>query len=141
MRATLAFCAVLASLCFSGLARADDAVGATQSIIQQQITAFLANDPATAYSYASPAIKGIFPDKDRFFDMVKKSYAPVYQPGNYAFGRNKVIDNGAMVLQEVMITGTEGKDWTAVYQMQRQPDGSYKINGVQMLVNTESTGI
>jgi len=33
----------------------------------------------------------------------------------------------------VLISGPDGKDWTALYFLVKQPDGSYKINGVQML--------
>ncbi len=73
--------------------------------------------------------------------MVKKSYEPVYNPGNYAFGRSRSIDNGAMIYHEVLISGRDGKDWTAIYQMMRQPDGGYKINGVQIVPNTDSKGI
>lgn len=122
-------------------APAEDPVAATQQIIEGQINAFLKDDPDTAYSYAAPAIKALFPDKNLFFAMVKKSYEPVYYPGNYAFGRSKSIDDGAMIYNEVLISGRDGKDWTAIYQMARQPDGQYKINGVQIVPNTDSKGI
>jgi hypothetical protein len=101
----------------------------------------LNDDVDTAYSFAAPGIKAIYPDKNVFFAMVKKSYEPVYHPGNYAFGRSRSIDNGAMIYHEVLISGRDGKDWTAVYQLARQPDGNYKINGVQIVPNTESKGI
>lgn len=141
MRA-LSFAALLcAALAFAPAARAEDPLQMTQSLIQGQIEAFLHDDAATAYSFAAPGIKALFPDKDIFFAMVKKSYQPVYHPGNYAFGRSRSIDNGAVVYQEVLITGTDDKDWTAIYQVTRQPDGSYKINGVQIVPNTESKGI
>ncbi|TCL73956.1 DUF4864 domain-containing protein [Rhizobium sp. BK251] len=122
-------------------AGAEDPTDATRSMIEQQIIAFLRDDADTAYSFAAPAIKAMYPDKERFFAMVKKSYEPVYHPGNYAFGRSRSIDDGAMIYHEVLITGRDGKDWTAIYQVVRQPDGSYKINGVQMIPNTESKGI
>jgi hypothetical protein len=122
-------------------ARAEDPIATTQQIIEGQITAFLKDDPDTAYSYAAPGIKALFPDKNVFFAMVKKSYEPVYHPGNYAFGRSKSIADGAMIYNEVLISGRDGKDWTAIYQMARQPDGSYKINGVQIVPNTDSKGI
>lgn len=142
MRARL----TLATLCFAMLqaalpVRAEEPLDAARSVIESQISAFLKDDADTAYSFASPNIKRVFPDKEQFFAMVRKSYEPVYRPGNYAFGRNKILSDGAIVLQEVMISGREGKDWTAVYELGRQPDGSYKINGVQMLKNTTSTGI
>jgi len=142
MRARLAVTALcLAGLWFAAPARAEDPLDAAKSVIENQISAFLKEDVDTAYSFASPKIKNVFPDKNQFFDMVRKSYEPVYQPGNYAFGRSKILSDGAVVLQEVLISGREGKDWTAVYELGRQPDGSYKINGVQMLKNTTSTGI
>ncbi|CAN7501601.1 DUF4864 domain-containing protein [Pararhizobium sp. LjRoot238] len=113
------------------LACAAEPVDTAQSIIQSQIEAFLNDDAETAYSFASPQIKGKFPNKNIFFDMVKRGYAPVYRPGNFAFGRSKV--EGDMVVQEVPISGPDGKDWTALYFLVKQPDGTYKINGVQML--------
>ena len=110
---------------------AEEPVDTVQSVIQQQIDAFLNDDAATAYSFASPAIRGKFPSEDKFFEMVKRGYAPVYRPGNFAFGRSKVT--GDMVVQEVQISGPDGKDWTALYQVVKQPDGSFKINGVHMV--------
>jgi uncharacterized protein YjeT (DUF2065 family) len=41
----------------------------------------------------------------------------------------------------VLITGTDGKDWTAIYQLTQQPDGTLRINGVSMIANTTSSGI
>ncbi len=124
-------CACIAVLTVAPLARAAEPVDTAQSIIQSQIEAFLNDDAETAYSFASPQIKGKFPDKSIFFDMVKRGYAPVYRPGNFASGRSKV--EGDTVVQEVLISGPDGKDWTALYFLVKQPDGSYKINGVQML--------
>jgi hypothetical protein len=112
-------------------ARAEEPVDTVQDIIEGQITAFLNDDAKTAYSFASPTVRGKFPSESGFFDMVKKGYAPVYRPGNFAFGRSKVT--GDMVVQEVLISGPDGKDWTALYQVVKQPDGSYKINGVHMV--------
>jgi hypothetical protein len=138
MRALLA----ALSLSIAGLpALADDNIDATRRIIERQIDAFLKDDAATAYSFAAPGIQARYPDKDAFFAMVKKSYQPVYHPGNYAFGRHKIVGGGAMILHEVIITGRDGKDWKAVYQMLRQPDGTYRIGGVAMVPETASKGI
>lgn len=131
-------------LCLSLLqpaSAADDIQQQAQQLIEKQIQAFLHNDADAAYSFAAPGIKALFPDKDSFFAMVKKSYAPVYHPGNYAFGRSKSDGGDAILYQEVLITGTDGQDWSAIYQLARQPDGSYKINGVQIVPNTTSKGI
>lgn len=122
-------------------ASAEDPLETTRTLIEEQINAFLHDDAEKAYSFAAPAIKALYPDKERFFAMVKKSYGPVYHPGNYAFGRSKSIDDGAIIYHEVLITGRDGKDWTALYQLARQPGGDYKINGVEIVPNTQSKGI
>jgi len=117
-------------LFLAGPAQADEPVDSAQLIIRNQIAAFLNNDAATAYSFASPAIQEKFLNQSLFFEMVKRTYQPVFRPGNFAFGRSRV--EGDQIIQEVLITGPDGKDWTAIYQLVKQPDGSYKINGVQM---------
>ncbi|MGA1804294.1 DUF4864 domain-containing protein [Rhizobium sp. HT1-10] len=122
-------------------ASAEDARSAAQQVIEKQIQAFLHDDADAAYSFAAPGITAKFPDKSTFFAMVKKSYQPVYRPGNYAFGRSKSENDDALLYQEVLITGNDGQDWSAIYQIARQPDGSYKINGVQIVPNTTSKGI
>jgi hypothetical protein len=88
--------------------------------------------PCRPYSYAAPGIRKIYPDTESFFEMVRKGYEPVYRPDNFAFGRSKTLPEGVIV-QEVLISGAEGEDWTALYAMEKQPDGSFKIRGVQMV--------
>ena len=124
------FSVMAAMLVIALPAKAEEPVDTAQNVIEQQIDACLHDDAAAAYALASPSIHEKFPDEAAFFDMVRRGYAPVYRPGNYAFGRSKV--SGGTILQEVLITGSDGKDWTAIYQIVRQPDGSYKINGVHM---------
>ena len=128
---TMRACMCAAILMFPQMVLAAEPVDTARSIIQNQIEAFLNDDAETAYSFASPQIKGKFPDKSIFFEMVKRGYTPVYRPGNFAFGRSKI--DGETVVQEVLISGPDGKDWTALYFIVKQPDGTYKINGVQML--------
>ncbi len=118
-----------------------DPAGLAKGVIEQQITAFLNDDAATAYSFASPEIKSVFPNAERFFEMVKKTYAPVYRPGNYAFGRNQVSPDGKVAFQEVLISAPDGKDWAVYYELKRQNDGNFAINGVRMKRETSSQGI
>lgn len=113
--------------------RADGDQAAAQAVISSQIDAFLHDDMDKAYSFASPGIKAMFPTPSIFFDMVKRGYAPVYRPGNYAFGRFKIDPATGMEVQEVLIHAPDGTDWTALYTLQRQPDGSLKISGVHMI--------
>lgn len=129
------FSALLAgTLAISGLPSvAQDAAREAQTIITSQIEAFLSDDTARAYSFAAPIIKQLYPDPERFMQMVRQGYSPVYRPGNVAFGRSQESGDGARVLQEVLLTGPGGEDWTALYTLERQADGSYKIAAVRIV--------
>ncbi len=141
MAARFSFLAAFLLLVFTLPVRAEDPVAEAQAIISEQIDALMAEDADRAYALASPDIRSLYPDKDSFLAMVQKNYEPVYHAGNYAFGRSKLIGGGEMVFQEVMITGPDGKDWTAIYEMRLMDDGSYRVNGVRMMKNSTSTGI
>ena len=131
--------ALLAFIAATAAAFADEASRAkAQVIIRSQIEAFKSGQDALAYSFASPTIQGFYPDIPVFMDMVKRGYAPVYSPRNYDFGRAKEPSNG-VVVQEVLVTGPDGKPWTAVYTLVRQPDGAWKINAVQLLPGDDSS--
>ena len=141
MRKVPALLSLLLALSVPPASLADDPVSQSRQDIQSQIDAFLKDDAGAAYAFAAPGIKARYPDKDAFFDMVRKSYQPVYQPGNYAFGRSLSLEGGKTILHEVLIEGRDGKDWKAIYQLLRQPDGSYRIGGVTMAPETASKGI
>ncbi len=138
-RIRILFISLLAAIVGTIGAYADDASRAkAQDIIRGQIEAFKSGQDALAHSFASPTIQGFYPDIPVFMDMVKRGYAPVYAPRNYDFGRTREPSNG-VVVQEVLVTGPDGKPWTAVYTLMRQPDGAWKINGVQILPGDDSS--
>lgn len=103
---------------------------AVQSVIDGQIGAFKAHDHEKAYSFAGPGIRKIFPTVERFIGMVTGGYQPVYDPEHYSFGRSLDVDG--TVHQEVILTDKNGKSWQAVYTLQKQEDGSWKITGVKL---------
>lgn len=111
---------------------AGDNLTSARGVIEKQIVAFLNDDVDTAYGFATPAVQKVFREPQRFFDMVKRNYPPVYRPGNYAFGRALSETDGTTIAQELLITGPKGKDWRAVYVLKRQDDGNYRINGLRL---------
>ncbi|MEZ5811213.1 MAG: DUF4864 domain-containing protein [Rhizobiaceae bacterium] len=117
----LGFCPALAG---------DAEIAEAQSVIDNQIRAFLSDDNATAYSFASPGIKQIFPTLDSFMNMVTRGYQPVWKPRAYSFGKS--IEEGMKITQQLMVTGPDGKDYEAVYTLELQGDGTYKITGVSL---------
>ncbi len=109
---------------------ADADSASIQNVIESQIRAFKAGDNDQAYSYAAPVIQRLYPNVERFIAMVQSGYLPLYNPESFVFGRS--IDVEGAVHQELIVTDETGKQWQAVYTMQRQDDGSWKITGVKM---------
>ena len=99
-------------------------------VIANQIEAFRSEDGERAYSYAAPGVKRYFPSAGAFMAMVRSGYKPVYAPQSYSFGRYGERDD--TLLQEVLITGPEGREWAALYTLQRQEDGSVLITSVRL---------
>ena len=121
-----------AALLLPSVASAGDAeIKAAQGTIEAQLKAFQAGDGELAYSYAAPNIKRIFPTVETFMGMVESGYQPVRQPGNFSFGKVEEMGLNSIV-QQVMILGPDGKDYEAVYTLELQPDGVYRITGVSL---------
>ncbi|GLS29629.1 protein of unknown function [Mesorhizobium albiziae] len=109
----------------------DAEVKSAQGAIEGQLKAFLAGDNEGAYSYAAPNVKRIFPTLDTFMSMVTSAYQPVYRPRNYAFGKVRELSTTS-IIQQVMIVGPDGKDYEAVYTLELQPDGKFRITSVSL---------
>ena len=112
-------------------ARAADDVAAAQNVIRAQEQAFSRDDAAAAYSHAAPAIQEIFPQADIFMSMVRGSYAPVYRHRSFEFGEARAA-NG-QIAQRVHIIDGDGVSWEALYTLEQQADGSFKITGCSLL--------
>jgi hypothetical protein len=117
-----------------GPAHADDEAtldladrAAIRAVVEQQLAAFQRDDGSAAFSLASPTIQRQFRSSDNFMRMVRTGYQPVYRPREVQFGTIATV-NGDIV-QRVELIGPDGKPALALYVMQRQSDGSWKING------------
>ena len=117
---------------FSTATLAGDAdVSAAQTTIDSQLKAFIADDNAGAYSYAAPNVKRTFPTLDSFMSMVTAGYKPVQKPLSYSFGRAEQM-SPTTIAQQVYLVGPDGKDYEALYTLELQPDGMYRITGVSL---------
>jgi hypothetical protein len=129
MRALVLFTVLLLGV--ASPACAGDEVAAAQNVIRSQVEAFSHDDAAAAYSYAAPAIHEMFPQADLFMFMVQHSYAPVHRHKSFEFGEAAVADG--KVAQHARIVDDNGETWEALYTLQQQPDGSFKIIGCVLL--------
>ena len=101
-----------------------------QSTIESQIDAFLADDFATAFTFASPNIKTIFGTPDNFGRMVAQGYPMVHRPSSVRMGEWREV--AGALWQRVFVTDAEGRGHVLDYQMIETPEG-WKINAVQLL--------
>ncbi len=106
-------------------------LAAGRAVIERQLDAFKRDDAAGAYALASPSIQGMFGTDSAFMEMVQRSYRPVYKPRRFAFGPAR--DGTVGFEQALEIQDGEGVDWDAVYSLERQPDGSWRISGCRLV--------
>lgn len=130
MRPVLFFLLLLAATAASAVEDADrDAVRGT---IERQIEAFRRDDGEAAYAFAAPGIRQLFPTVERFMSMVREGYRPVYRPRSVAFGATEATAEGGL-RQSVEIRDEDGMDWVALYTLEKDADGAWKITGCVLL--------
>ena len=129
--ALIFFCLTLMPLRAEGLSPADQQV--IQQTIEAQLNAFARDDEATAYAQAAPIVKQAFPTVEIFMTMVKKGYTPVYRNTARNFGQLFEDNNGRPTMR-VVLTAEDGKRYEAIYAMQKQEDGTWKIAGCALIL-------
>ena len=101
-----------------------------QQTIQSQLDAFVKDDFATAFTFASPMIKGIFGTPENFGAMVTQGYPMVHRPSAVTMLELRTVAGN--LWQRVMITDEAGRTHLLDYQMIEAPEG-WQINAVQLL--------
>ena len=130
-RRSLTLAAVTAFAIGSPLQAANDVSSAdakaVRALIEAQLAAFARDDATKAYSLAAPAIQTIFANPDRFLAMVRDSYPVVYRPASVSFLQPEWIDG--KLIQRVQMADAAGAPWMVAYEVERQPDRSWRIAG------------
>lgn len=101
-----------------------------EATIGAQIEAFRADDFATAFTFASPMIQGVFRTPENFGVMVREGYPMVWRPAQVRYLELREID-GAL-WQKLAVTDAKGAVHVLDYQMIETGNG-WKINAVQVL--------
>ena len=113
------------------LALDDSERAAVQAIVRSQADALSHDDAAGAYGYAAPAIQRMFPSPEMFLEMVRRGYAPVYR--NRSFDLGELRDSGGIAAIAARIVDLEGVAWDALYTLEKQEDGGWKITSCVLL--------
>jgi len=115
----------------SATAVAERDARAVRAVIEAQLQSFTAGNAESAFSHASGAIRTQFGDAATFMAMVLNSYPMLVQPAATSFFVPEWADGS--VLQKVQLRDRAGRSWLATYQMLRQPDATWRINGCAVL--------
>lgn len=99
-------------------------------VIQQQLDAFNDRDVDTAFSFASPMIKGMFGNSGNFGMMVERGYPMVWTNSDVRFLELREI--GGRLFQRVLVQDASGVTHVLEYQMIETSEG-WQINGVSIV--------
>ena len=106
---------------------------AVRAVVEAQLQALAADDAVRAFSFASPAIRSQFGDAATFITMVRQGYPVLIRPAAIAFFQPEAVAGeviqGVQVVQVVQLRDATGRHWLATYQLQRQADQRWRING------------
>lgn len=131
MKPFLLVCAIVLALVFPRETRAQAAsAGAIESVISDQIAAFVARDAEAAFAYASPMIREMFRDARVFARMVEQGYPMVWTPTETRF--LGLRSDGDGVWQRVLLRDQTGGYHLLDYKMVELEAG-WRIDGVVLI--------
>ncbi|MEM6490740.1 MAG: DUF4864 domain-containing protein, partial [Pseudomonadota bacterium] len=131
LRILFAACAALLLAAQASAESPSVETAAIQDVISRQIDAFRAEDAAAAFAFAAPGIQERFGDAATFIRMVKSGYGAIYRAADIRFG--KIGGHHGVILQQVDVTADDGEQVRAIYAMEKQPDGQWRIAGCQIV--------
>jgi len=107
---------------------------AIRRTIDNQRKALKSGDAKKAFSFASPAIREQFGSPEGFLAMVRDGYAALLVARYAEFLEGAVIDGA--VIQPLRLVGPDNSVLVALYTMEKQRDGRWRISGCVLAPST-----
>jgi Domain of unknown function (DUF4864) len=107
---------------------------AIQRVVTDQLRALKAGNAAKAFSFASPGIRAQFGTPDNFIAMVRSSYDALLVARYTEFLEGAVVDG--RVIQPLRLFAPDNTVLVALYTMEKQKDGRWKIAGCVLAPST-----
>jgi len=107
---------------------------AIKRVISQQLAALRAGDGVKAFGYATPGIQAQFGDARHFMAMVRSAYSPLLDARYDEFLEGAVIDG--IIVQPLRLIGRDNTVLVALYTMERQKRGGWRISGCVIAPST-----
>ncbi len=100
---------------------------AIHKVVVEQLSAFAQDNGPAAFAVATPEMQAKYKSPDLFMVVVRAGYKPVYRPRQVAF--QGIIEFDGKPVQRLAVTDQQGKDHLALYIMEPQANGDWRIGG------------
>ena len=107
---------------------------AIKGTISEQLAALKAGDARKAFVHASPSIRQQFGTAANFLTMVRTAYGALIDARYTEFLEGALIEG--QVIQPLRLVAPDNSVQVALYTMQKQPDGRWKISGCVLAPST-----
>jgi len=107
---------------------------AIKGTISEQLAALKAGDAGKAFVHASPSIRQQFGTAPNFLTMVRTAYGALIEARYTEFLEGALIEG--QVIQPLRLVAPDNSVQVALYTMQKQPDGRWKISGCVLAPST-----
>jgi hypothetical protein len=107
---------------------------AIRKVIGDQLVALKAGDGKKAMTFAAPGIQAQFGTPDNFMRMVRGGYSALLDARHTQFLEGAVIDDA--IIQPLRLVLPDETVLVALYRMQKQPDGRWRIAGCAIAPST-----
>ena len=107
---------------------------AIKKVIGDQRAALKAGDAAKAFAQASPGIRAQFGTPENFIEMVRAAYDALIAARYTEFLEGAVIEGS--VIQPLRLIAPDNSVQVALYTMEKQKDGRWKIAGCVLAPST-----
>ena len=107
---------------------------AIKHTISEQLAALKAGNAGKAFAHASPSIRQQFGSAANFLAMVRTAYGALIAARYTVFLEGAIIEGS--VIQPLRLVAPDNSVQVALYTMQKQPDGRWKISGCVLAPST-----
>ncbi|QQG36612.1 MAG: DUF4864 domain-containing protein [Micavibrio aeruginosavorus] len=107
-----------------------------QSLIIRQLAAIKERQSDEAYALTTGALHQKYETANQFMSMMRFSRRPIYNHVSYKFLDQAQVQDGT-VIQRLEIRHTHGAPATAIFRLQRTPDGEWGIDSLSILEDDE----
>ncbi|MDQ9171671.1 DUF4864 domain-containing protein [Oxalobacteraceae bacterium R-40] len=125
-----------------GHAAAQEAHGsvaqAVTQVVRSQLNAFAEDDAETAFKLSTASTRQLIGTPDGLLSVIKHKFTPIYRHRKAMFSEPEIINRSA--LQIVHLTDADNLVWIAIYQVEQEADGIWRVDGCQ-LFETRSMSI